>query len=249
MLAPGSLRRPCRATRQTRDGAYDVNGMRSAFNSYNLDGLDNNAYGTSNQGFSYQVVQASPDAVQEFRFDTNNYSAEYGRAIGGSSLSMPVSRSGYPMHSTGSVWEFLRNTGIERHWLLPAGGRAEANAGAEPVRRALGGLLILKYQTLLHRLRKDSRSSAHTLTYSTLPTAAQKQGDLGTPIANPFTGVGVSKRDRTGQSDHSFRFQGALRGSRSESAQGLPTTTSPRRPRSPRATKATRASITTLKKL
>ena len=44
-----------------------------------LDGLDNNMYGTSNQGFSNQVVQLSPDAVQEFQVVTNNMSAEYGR--------------------------------------------------------------------------------------------------------------------------------------------------------------------------
>jgi len=81
LLAPG-VRKAVQSNTATRDAAYDVNGMRSAFNSYNLDGLDNNAYGTSNQGFSYQVVQASPDAIQEFRFDTNNYSAEYGRAAG-----------------------------------------------------------------------------------------------------------------------------------------------------------------------
>jgi hypothetical protein len=32
-----------------------------------LDGVDNNSYGTSNQGFSNQVSQPSPDAVQEFQ--------------------------------------------------------------------------------------------------------------------------------------------------------------------------------------
>jgi hypothetical protein len=69
LLAAG-VRKAVQSNTASRDGAYDVNGMRSAFNSYNLDGLDNNAYGTSNQGFSYQVVQAAPDAIQEFRFDT-----------------------------------------------------------------------------------------------------------------------------------------------------------------------------------
>ena len=63
-----------------REGSFNVNGLRSTFNNYLLDGLDNNAYGTSNQGFSNQVMQPSPDSVSQFQVVTNNMSAEYGRA-------------------------------------------------------------------------------------------------------------------------------------------------------------------------
>ena len=65
-----------------REGAFNVNGLRSTFNNFLIDGVDNNAYGTSNQGFSNQVMQPPPDAVGEFRVVTNNQSAEYGRAAG-----------------------------------------------------------------------------------------------------------------------------------------------------------------------
>src|SRR5438093_4251853 len=34
-----------------REGAFNVNGLRSVFNNFLIDGVDNNAYGTSNQGF------------------------------------------------------------------------------------------------------------------------------------------------------------------------------------------------------
>ena len=40
-----------------REGSFNVNGLRSTYNNFLLDGLDNNQYGTSNQGFSNQVVQ------------------------------------------------------------------------------------------------------------------------------------------------------------------------------------------------
>src|SRR5581483_270058 len=43
-----------------REGAFNVNGMRSTYNNFMLDGLDNNAYSPSNQGYSNQVVQPSP---------------------------------------------------------------------------------------------------------------------------------------------------------------------------------------------
>ena len=70
-----------------REGAFNVNGMRSTYNNFLLDGLDNNAYGTSNQGYSAQLVQPSPDALSEFKVITSNYSAEYGR-VGGRKLTV-----------------------------------------------------------------------------------------------------------------------------------------------------------------
>jgi hypothetical protein len=90
-----------------RNASYHVNGLRSSFNNFTLDGVDNNAYGTSNQGFSNQVVQLSPDAVGEFRVTTNTYSAEYGRA--GGAIIIASTRSGANRFSV-SAWEFLRNT-------------------------------------------------------------------------------------------------------------------------------------------
>ena len=56
--------------------------MRSTYNNFLMDGVDNNSYGTSNQNYSSQVVQPSPDALAEFRVITSNFSAEYGR-VGG----------------------------------------------------------------------------------------------------------------------------------------------------------------------
>ena len=75
-----------------REGSFNVNGMRSTYNNFLLDGLDNNAYGTSNQSYSSQVIQASPDAVAEFKVITGNYSAEYGR-VGGAVINA-VMKSG-----------------------------------------------------------------------------------------------------------------------------------------------------------
>ena len=66
-----------------RESSFNISGLRSQFNNFILDGVDNNAYGTSNQGLSNQVIQLAPDAVQEFKVITNSYSAEYGRVGGG----------------------------------------------------------------------------------------------------------------------------------------------------------------------
>src|SRR5207248_9809423 len=90
-----------------REGAFNVNGLRSVFNNFLIDGVDNNAYGTSNQGFSNQVMQPPPDAVGEFRVVTNNQSAEYGRAAG---ATVNVSYKSGTNQLHGDAWEFNRNT-------------------------------------------------------------------------------------------------------------------------------------------
>ena len=92
-----------------REGSFNVNGMRSTYNNFLLDGLDNNAYGTSNQSYSSQVVQPSPDAIAEFKVITSNYSAEYGR-VGGAVVNA-VMRSGTNQFH-GTAYEFLRNTDL-----------------------------------------------------------------------------------------------------------------------------------------
>jgi hypothetical protein len=64
LLATNVHRSPIAAQPTTpREGAFNVNGMRSTYNNFLLDGVDNNAYSTSNKGFSNQVASPSPDAV------------------------------------------------------------------------------------------------------------------------------------------------------------------------------------------
>jgi hypothetical protein len=58
-----------------REASYNVNGLTAQSNNFELDGIDNNAYQEANQGFSNEAVIPSPDAIQEFKVQTDNYSA------------------------------------------------------------------------------------------------------------------------------------------------------------------------------
>ena len=79
LLAPG-VRKAVQSNTAARDGAYDVNGMRSAFNSYNLDGLDNN---DQTKGYAFTgVLRSTLDSVDEFRVTTVNSDADSGRSSG-----------------------------------------------------------------------------------------------------------------------------------------------------------------------
>ena len=181
LLSPGVRRS---AIAESRDASFNVNGLRSAVNSFILDGVDNNSYGTSNQGFSNQVVQVSPDAVEEFKVQTNNFSAEFGRT-GGAVINASL-RSGTNAFR-GTVWEFHRNTALN------AVGFFKPSSGVKPklLRNQFGfvfGGPILRNRTFFFTDYEGFRQISRTLVFASLPTANQRQGILGKPIQNPLTG-------------------------------------------------------------
>jgi hypothetical protein len=108
-LVPGVRRNLLESTTSdsSRDASFNVNGQRSEFNNFLLDGLDNNSYGTSNQDFSNQAIQPSPDAIDEFRVETDNYSAEYGRSAG-AVINVSIKSGTNLFH--GNAYEYIRNT-------------------------------------------------------------------------------------------------------------------------------------------
>lgn len=168
-----------------RDGSFNVNGLRSSLNNFVLDGVDNNSYGTSNQGFSNQVVQASPDAVEEFRVQTNNFSAEFGRA-GGAVINASLRSGTNEIH--GSLYNFLRNTSLN------ATGFFKPTRGEKPVliQNQFGGTVggpIIKDKTFFFLDYEGFRRITRTLSFATVPTLDQRQGRLGIPVRNPITGT------------------------------------------------------------
>lgn len=105
-----------------REGSFNVNGQRSIFNNFLLDGMDNNAYGESNQGFSNQIIQPAPDSIAQFQVVTNNETAEYGRASG-AVVNVAFAQGGNQFH--GRVYEFIRNTDLNATgFFRPPGGRS-----------------------------------------------------------------------------------------------------------------------------
>ncbi len=181
LLSPGVRRS---AIADSRDGSFNVNGLRSAVNSFILDGVDNNSYGTSNQGFSNQVVQVSPDAVEQFKVQTNNYSAEFGRT-GGAVINASM-RSGTNAFR-GTVWEFHRNDALN------AVGFFKPTQSVKPklLRNQFGfvfGGPILRNRTFFFVDYEGFRQVSRALTFASVPTLEQRQGILGRPIQNPITG-------------------------------------------------------------
>src|SRR4051812_5334474 len=168
-----------------REGAFNVNGLRSTFNNFLIDGVDNNAYGTSNQGFSNQVMQPPPDAVSEFRVVTNNQSAEYGRAAG-ATVNVAYRSGTNQFH--GDAWEFFRDTKLNAEtYFKPADG------SKPPLRRnqygfTVGGPLV-QNKAFFFGDFEGFRQNKEATAFSTLPTAAQNSGILSVDVRDPRTGV------------------------------------------------------------
>src|ERR1700722_8576311 len=113
-LVTGSRQAPTAATTSSvnslvRAGAYNVNGQRSMFNNFLLDGMDNNAYGESNQGFDNQIIAIPPDSVSQWQIVTNNTNAEYGRSSG---ATINVASQAGTNDYHGTLYEFIRNTDL-----------------------------------------------------------------------------------------------------------------------------------------
>ena len=172
-LSSGVVPSPSNQTTESygsREGSFIVNGLRSVYTNYLLDGTDNNFYGTSNQGFSNQVVQLSPDAVAEFSVVTNNTSAEFGRA-GGATINVATKYGTNRFH--GDVYEFLRNTDLN------AGGYFKPDVGGKPAlhRNQFGGTIggpIKKDKLFFFADYEGYRQTSSFTDQATVPTLAER---------------------------------------------------------------------------
>jgi len=198
-LIPGSRQAPTAATTSSisslvRAGSYNVNGQRSMFNNFLLDGLDNNAYGESNQGFDNQIIAIPPDSVAEFQVVTNNEGAEYGRSSG-ATINVASRGGSNAFHAT--LYEFIRNTDLNAAGFFKpttVGGTGITTPFKKPTfnRNQYGvnfGGPIIKDKFFYFLDYEGFRQTLKPLSVLTLPTQNELNGDLVVPVKNPLTGT------------------------------------------------------------
>jgi hypothetical protein len=198
-LVTGDRQAPTAATTSSisslvREGAYNVNGQRSMFNNYLLDGMDNNAYGESNQGFDNQTIAIAPDSVAQFSVVTNNESAEYGRSSG-ATINVASKSGSNDVHFT--LYEFLRNTDLNAEGFFKP--NVVSNTGTvtpfvKPTfnRNQFGmnfGGPFVKDKLFYFLDYEGFRQTLRPLSVLTLPTQNELNGVLVVPVKNPVTGT------------------------------------------------------------
>jgi hypothetical protein len=170
-------------------GVASAGGARTTFNNFVLDGIDNND--PSVNDFTLRPIV---DAIQEFKVQTNSYSAEYGRG-GGANIQVSTKAGTNEFH--GSVWEFLRNDALDARNFF-----ADPKAGKPPFHRnqfggVIGGPVTIPHvydghdKTFFFFAYEGVRRQQIATSTQTVPSLAFKQGDfssLATALKDPLSG-------------------------------------------------------------
>jgi outer membrane receptor protein involved in Fe transport len=193
-LAPGvtemndSCPEPCIGTN------FVSNGSRGANSDILLDGASA-TNSEPNGGITSATYLPSPEAVEEFKVEQTNFSAEYG--FSGASVVNVISRSGTNKFH-GSVYEFFRDASLDANdWF--------SNHFGDPIpplrRHNFGGTIggpIVKNKTFFFfdydGLRRTGLSTAN----AGVPTDAMRTGDFGelcTANGGTFNGSGQCSAD------------------------------------------------------
>ncbi|MGA1369809.1 MAG: carboxypeptidase regulatory-like domain-containing protein, partial [Blastocatellia bacterium] len=171
-LMPGAT--PNQGSRAT-DGV-SLNGNRSFQNTYLIDGVDNNNYILGVDTNSTQALRPSVDAIQEFKVESANYSAEYGRSAGGI-ISLAIKSGTNEFH--GSAFEFFRNDKLDaNNWFAN-----RARLRRPPLRyNQFGGTIggpILRNRTFFFASYQGTRDKRSRTATTTVPTPAMISGNFG----------------------------------------------------------------------
>ena len=182
LLSPG-VATPVQNSQNSTRGAFamHVNGAREEYNNFLLDGVDNN-----DQDVNRYILEPSVDSIQEFKIETNSYSAEYGRNAGGQ---VNVITRGGSNEVHGFAYEYLRNR------VLDASNSFDQGQKAKLIRNQFGagvGGPVIKDHTFFFASFDALRGRQGFSQFGTVPTVAERQGDLsalGSPVIDPFSGT------------------------------------------------------------
>jgi hypothetical protein len=157
-------------------GAFSANGLRPAQNNYLLDGIDNNSNAVDFLNGTNYVILPPVDAIQEFKVQTADFSAELGRAAG-AVMNATIKSGTNSIH--GTVWEFFRNDKLDAaDWFeddstTPIKGELRLNQFG-----ASGGGPIIKNKIFFFGDYEGKRRVQGTAFSSTVPTTLMRSSNF-----------------------------------------------------------------------
>jgi hypothetical protein len=165
-----------------RYAGFSSGGMRVTQNNFMLDGVDNNAVELAGAQRQSEMVKPSVDAVQEFKVQTNSYSAEYGRAMG-SVVNVTTKSGTNELH--GTAFHFLRNEKLDAKNFFDPADRPRAPFKRNQFGFSVGGpAYVPKFFDGRNKVfwfgnYEGTRVRESNTANNTIPTMRMRQGDFG----------------------------------------------------------------------
>jgi hypothetical protein len=160
----------------SQSNGISINGQRANQIGFYFDGVDTRTESAGIPSFSPSV-----EAIQEFKIQQNDFSAEYGRNPSAINLSLKPGTNGFH----GSLFEFLRNNKLDA--------RSFFSPRVDPLRRNQFGAVVsgpvIRNKTFFMFNYEGLRTRRASTLYQSLPTAAQRDGNFagGPQIFDPAT--------------------------------------------------------------
>lgn len=174
---------------------FSLNGGDTFQTSLLLNGVSNNNYILGTDTSSLQAVRPSVDAIQEFKVETANYSAQYGHAAGGI-VSVAIKSGTNHLH--GDAFEFLRNDKLDATDFFAN----RSGLSNPPLKRnQFGGTLggpVIHNRTFFFVSYEGTREVSSQTGTTTLPTPQMINGNFGSEaIYDPLNVVGGVRQEFT----------------------------------------------------
>ncbi len=183
-------------------GIFTVNGGRDSSNAVMMDGVPVTMNSNTNN-MNANSALPTIEGIEEFRIQTNSYSAEYGRS-GGGVLTLSTKSGTNQLH--GSIFNFLRNNKMDaNNFFANRAGQDLGTFQRNEFGFSVGGPIV-KNKTFFFEAYEGRRQRQQSLATLTLPTALQKAGDFSQTLAangavrtihDPFSAV--PDADRPGE--------------------------------------------------
>jgi len=165
-------------TQTSGSGGFSSNGSRVSQNNFVLDGVDNNSNMQDFLNGATYAVRPPPEALEEFKVESSNYSAELGRATG-AAVNASIKAGTNTVH--GALWEYLRNDRLmAENYNFAAPAPQTSTAYHENIFGAAIGGPVLKDKLFAFADAQATRASVFQpqQTDLTVPTAAERNGDF-----------------------------------------------------------------------
>ena len=150
--------------------SYSVNGGRTEYNNWEVDGGDMMDNGSN---FSLNVYP-SVEAIEEVQVLTSNYGAQYGKN-GSGTVEVETKSGTNAFH--GSVWEFARNEAFNAHNYFDVPGTPKAGYKKHDFGYSIGGP-IWKNRTFFFFLQNWRRENVPYNFYNFVPSVDNRNGDF-----------------------------------------------------------------------